>query len=325
MSKHNVVELAGREKIRDELTDLIREGACKLIAQGLELEVSELLSALSGRQDEAGRAAVVRNGYQPERDIQTGIGPVTVKVPKIRSRDGKPVSFHSALVPPYVRKSASLEAALPWLYLKGISTGEMQPALEVLLGSQAKGLSASTVSRLKQIWRAEYETWQHRRLDDDRWVYIWADGIYSGLRAERQRLCALVIVGVDARGEKHFLAIEDGIRESTQRLARSIAGFEGTRYECAGISHWAMVPWVSGPRSRKCFPQPVSNAAGCTKPAMCSMRCRRVFSRKPNRRCTRSGRLPPARMPSGPSISLSSPMKPSIRRRPTVCSRIENH
>ena len=157
MSKHNVVALAGREKIRDELTDLIREGACKLIAQGLELEVSELLSALSGRQDEAGRAAVVRNGYQPERDIQTGIGPVTVKVPQIRSRDGKPVSFHSALVPPYVRKSASLEAALPWLYLKGISTGEMQPALEVLLGSQAKGLSASTVSRLKQIWRAEYE------------------------------------------------------------------------------------------------------------------------------------------------------------------------
>jgi len=97
---------------------------------------------------------VVRNGYQPERDIQTGIGPVTVKVPKIRSRDGKPVSFHSALVPPYVRKTAALEAALPWLYLKGISTGEMQPALEVLLGSQAKGLSASTVSRLKQTWRA---------------------------------------------------------------------------------------------------------------------------------------------------------------------------
>ena len=118
MSKHNVVELTGREKIRDELTDLIREGACKLIAQGLELEVRELLSTLSGRQDELGRAAVVRNGYQPERPIQTGIGPVTVKVPKIRSRDGTPVSFRSALVPPYVRKSASLEAALPWLYLR---------------------------------------------------------------------------------------------------------------------------------------------------------------------------------------------------------------
>ncbi len=216
MSKNNVVELAGRENIRDELTDLIRAGACKLIAQGLELEVSELLSKLSGRQDEAGRAAVVRNGYQPMRDIQTGIGPVSVKVPKIRSRDGKPVSFRSALVPPYVRKTATLEAALPWLYLKGISTGEMQPALEVLLGSQAKGLSASTVSRLKQSWRQEYALWQHRRLDKDRWVYVWADGIYSGLRAERQKLCALVIVGVNERGEKHFLALEDGVRESTQ-------------------------------------------------------------------------------------------------------------
>jgi putative transposase len=216
MSKHNVVELSGRETSRDELTELIRDGARKLISEALESEVSELLSGFSGRRDESGRAAVVRNGYQPERAIQTGIGPVTVKVPKVRSRDGNPVSFRSALVPPYVRKSASLEAALPWLYLKGISTGEMAPALEVLVGSEAKGLSASTVSRLKQHWREDYEVWRHRRMDKDRWVYIWADGIYSGLRAERQRLCALVIVGVNARGEKHFLAIEDGIRESTQ-------------------------------------------------------------------------------------------------------------
>ena len=216
MSKHNVVALSGREKIREELRELIRDGAHKLIAQGLELEVSELLSALSGRRDEVGRTAVVRNGYQPARDIQTGIGPVTVKVPKIRSRDGKPVSFHSALVPPYVRKSTSLEAALPWLYLKGISTGEMQPGLEVLLGAEAKGLSASTLSRLKQTWRQEYESWRRCRLGHDRWVYIWADGIYSGLRADRQRLCARVIVAVNARGDKHFLAIEDGIGESTQ-------------------------------------------------------------------------------------------------------------
>lgn len=216
MSKHNVVELSGRDGNRDELTELIREGARKLISSALECEVSELLSSLSGRRDEAGRAAVVRNGHHPERAIQTGIGPVTVKVPKVRSRDGKPVTFRSALVPPYVRKTASLEAALPWLYLKGISTGEMKPALEVLLGDQATGLSASTVSRLKQQWREDYETWRHRRLEQDRWVYIWVDGIYSGLRAERQRLCALVIVGVNERGDKHFLAIEDGIRESTQ-------------------------------------------------------------------------------------------------------------
>jgi transposase-like protein len=216
MSKHNVVELSGRETSRDELTELIRDGARKLVSEALEAEVSELLASLSGRRDAWGRAAVVRNGHQPERAIQTGVGPVTVKVPKVRSRDGHPVSFRSALVPPYVRKSARLESALPWLYLKGISTGEMAPALEVLVGSEAKGLSASTVSRLKQHWREDYESWRHRRLDKDQWVYIWADGIYSGLRAERQRLCALVMVGVNARGEKHFLAIEDGIRESTQ-------------------------------------------------------------------------------------------------------------
>lgn len=216
MAKHNVVEMSGREAIRDELTELIREGASRLIKEALEVEVQELLSSLSARRDEAGRAAVVRNGYHPERAIQTGVGPVTVQVPKVRSRDGEPVSFHSALVPPYVRKSARLEAALPWLYLKGIATGEMAPALEALVGTEAKGLSASTVSRLKQHWREEYETWRHRRLDQDRWAYCWVDGIYSGLRAEHQRLCALVIVGVTERGQKHFLAIEDGIRESTQ-------------------------------------------------------------------------------------------------------------
>ena len=216
MNKHNVVELSGRDTSRDELTELIRDGARKLIGEALEAEVSELLSEFSQRRDEGGRATVVRNGYQPEREIQTGIGPVKVKVPKVRGRAGEAVVFRSALVPPYVRKTASLEAALPWLYLKGISTGEMGPALKVLVGAQAKGLSASTVSRLKQQWREEYEGWRHRRLDQERWVYVWADGIYSGLRAEQQRLCALVIVGVNAHGDKHFLAIEDGIRESTQ-------------------------------------------------------------------------------------------------------------
>ena len=261
MSKHNVVELTGREQNRDELTELIRDGACKLIAQGSELEVGELFAALSRRRDEVDRAAVVRNGYQPERDIQTGISPVTVKIPKVRSRDGKPVSFRSALVPPYVRKTASLEAALPWLYLKGISTGEMQPALEVLLGAQARGLSASTVSRLKQMWRQEYETWRHRRLDNNRWVYIWADGIHSGLRADRQRLCDLVVVAVNERGDKHFLAIEDGIRELAQSWrevlldlkARGINAPEDAIGDGA-LGFWAALDEVfSATRQQRCW------------------------------------------------------------------------
>ena len=160
----------------------MRTGARKLIAQALKAEVAELLATSADQQDDKGCAVVVRNGHHPEREIQTGIGPVTVRVPKVRSRQGEPVTFRSALGPPYVRKTARLEAAIPWLYLKGISTGEMQPALEALVGPEAKGLSASTVARLKQSWREEYEGWRQRRLDAEQWVYIWVDGLYSGLR-----------------------------------------------------------------------------------------------------------------------------------------------
>lgn len=215
MSQSNKTE-AGDRADRDMFTEVLRAGARKLIAQALEAELAELLAAHADERDAQGRAIVVRSGYHPEREIQTGVGPVLVQVPKVRSRQGEPVTFRSALVPPYVRKTRSLEAALPWLYLKGISTGEMQTALEALVGSEAKGLSASTVARLKQTWREEYEIWRQRRIDDEQWVYIWVDGIYSGLRAEHQRLCALVVIGVNAQGEKQFLAVEDGMRESTQ-------------------------------------------------------------------------------------------------------------
>ena len=215
MSERTKTEPQDRDQT-DSLTDLIRTGAQQLIAQALKAEVADLLATYTERRDDQGRAGVVLNGSHPARDIQTGIGPVTVRVPKVRSRQGEPVTFQSALVPPYVRKTASLEAAIPWLYLKGISTGEMQPALEALVGPEAKGLSASTVARLKQIWRVEYDNWRQRRLDADQWVYIWVDGIYSGLRAETQRLCALVMIGMNIHGEKQLLAMEDGIRESTQ-------------------------------------------------------------------------------------------------------------
>ena len=216
MDKSNVVGFSGREKNADPLTDLLRQGARDLIQQAVEAELSEYLQQFTERRLKDGRAAVVRNGYQPERHIQTGIGPVTVKVPKVRAKDGKPITFRSALVPPYVRKTRSLESALPWLYLKGVSTGEMDNALQVLVGPEAKGLSASTVARLKRQWAQEYTAWRQSRLDRDRWVYVWADGIYSGLRAEDTKLCALVVIGVNERGQKHFLAIEDGVRESTQ-------------------------------------------------------------------------------------------------------------
>ena len=216
MGKDNVVGFRGRESSADPLTELLRVGARQLIHQAVEAELQELLAEHSERRTVDGKAGVVRNGYLPERELQTGVGPVTVRIPKVRARTGDAVTFRSALVPPYVRKTKSLEAALPWLYLKGISTGEMSEALTVLVGREAKGLSASTVSRLKQIWAEEYASWRDARLDKDRWVYVWADGVYSGLRAEQTKLCSLVVIGVNARGEKRFLAIEDGVRESTQ-------------------------------------------------------------------------------------------------------------
>ncbi len=159
---------------------------------------------------------MVRNGYHPEREIQTGIGPVQVRVPKLRAKIGNPVNFRSHLVPPYVRKTKSLEAALPWLYLKGISSGEMSEALEVLVGKEARGLSASTIARLISLWADEYDAWKKTDLSRSKWPYLWVDGIYSGARNEEVKLCALVVIGVDAQGSKHFLAIEDGKRESTQ-------------------------------------------------------------------------------------------------------------
>ena len=162
MSKDSVVGFRTPEGIDDPLTELLRQGARRLIQQAIEAELTELLEQYADVRDEQGRRAVVRNGYLPEREVLTGIGPVPVKVPKVRSRTEESVIFRSSLVPPYVRKTKRVEAALPWLYLKGISTGQMQEALEVLLGPEAKGLSASVISRLKSEWEKEYAEWCRR-------------------------------------------------------------------------------------------------------------------------------------------------------------------
>jgi len=202
METSNIVDFASRDRISDALTDLLRTGAQQLIAAAVEAELESFMAPFAHSRTEAGHAAVVRNGHHPARPFQTGIGPVSVRIPKVRSKNGQPVTFRSALVPPYLRKTKTLEAALPWLYLKGVSSGEMGAALKVLLGPDAKGLSANTVSRLKRDWANEYDGWRDRPLDNDQWVYIWADGVYSGLRGEDDKLCALVVIGVNARGQK---------------------------------------------------------------------------------------------------------------------------
>ncbi len=148
METSTIVDLARREELTDALTDLLRTGAQQLIATAVEAEFAGYMAQFADLRTDTGHAAVVRNGHHPARPFQTGIGPVSVRIPKVRSKDGTPVTFRSALVPPYVRRTKTLEAALPWLYLKGISSGEMAPALKVLLGPDAKGLSANTSSRL---------------------------------------------------------------------------------------------------------------------------------------------------------------------------------
>ena len=215
MGKDTVVEFRKPEQGRDLLSAMLREGAQRLVAEAVQAEFDEFLARFESRGAE-GRAAVVRNGFHPEREVLTGIGPVSVRIPKARSRTGEPAAFRSALVPPYVRRAKSLDVALPWLYLHGISSGDMREALSALVGSEAAGLSASVVARLKGHWSQEYQTWRRASLGKDRWVYLWADGIYSGLRGDEARLCALVVIGVNERGQKRFLAIEDGVRESTQ-------------------------------------------------------------------------------------------------------------
>jgi transposase-like protein len=204
------------EFVEDPLTELLRAGARQLIADAVEVELQNLLEHYADLRNENGPMQVVRNGYLPEREILTGLGPVKVKAPKVRDKSRQGIKFNSALLPPCLRKTKAVEEVLPWLYLKGISPGDFQEALQALLGSEAKGLSSSTISRLKVIWEQEHETWSGRGFNGKRYVYIWADGVYFNVRSDDAKQCILVIVGVTEQGIKEFIALEDGYRESEQ-------------------------------------------------------------------------------------------------------------
>ena len=201
----------------DPLTDLVRSGARQLIEQALEAELGALLAQFSNETTDEGHARIVRHGHLPEREVMTGVGPIAVKVPRVRDRgaQAEKVRFTSSILPPYLRKAKSVEELLPWLYLKGISTGDFQEALAALLGPSAAGLSSTTISRLKADWWEEYERWQKRDLSARRIVYVWADGVYVQPRMEEKQ-CVLVLIGADEWGRKEILGLTDGYRESTQ-------------------------------------------------------------------------------------------------------------
>ncbi|NJM85545.1 MAG: IS256 family transposase [Leptolyngbyaceae cyanobacterium RM2_2_21] len=215
MTQDNLIKLKTpeSESFGDALSELVRQGARQIIATAVEVELQAFLAQYQDLKDDQGRQAVVRNGYLPQRAVTTGIGALEVRVPKVRDRSGQGIKFNSSLLPPYLKRSRSVEELLPWLYLKGISTGDFSEALTSLVGAEATGLSANTISRLKAKWTAEHDQWQHRSLKSKRYVYVWADGIYFNIR-DGDRQCILVLIGVSQTGQKELLGLEMGLRES---------------------------------------------------------------------------------------------------------------
>ena len=219
MTDTNVFHLVQPGTFTDRLTEVLRDGAHMLLMQAFEAEVAGFLAEHADKRTDDGRQRLVRHGHLPERSIMTGIGPVEVKVPRVRDRLGSAedrIRFSSAILPPYARRSKSLEVLIPILYLKGISTGDFAEALSALLGPNAGGLSAYTIARLKEVWADEHARWLKRDLSAKRYVYFWADGIYVQARLEDEAQCLLVIIGATPEGKKELVGLADGLRESAQ-------------------------------------------------------------------------------------------------------------
>lgn len=201
---------------RDFLSEVCREGAQQMLAKALEAEVAEYLQCFEHLRDESGHRQVVRNGHMPERSIISGVGPIRVRQPRVEDRraESEREPFNSKLLPPYLRRTKTVDELLPWLYLKGISTGDFAEALSALVGADAKGLSPNTIQRLKESWSDEYAEWNTRDLTGKRYVYMWADGIYFNVRLGGDCACILVLLGATADGRKELIAVHDGERES---------------------------------------------------------------------------------------------------------------
>jgi putative transposase len=216
----NIVALRQPDDIDDPLTNILRAGARQLLAQAVEIEVETFLATVKDLKLADGRARVVRHGYGPARTIATGIGPVEVARAKIRDRgaagDSERIRFSSAILPLWARRTRSLDALLPVLYLRGISTGDFQEALTALLGKDAPNLSPAVISRLTAEWQGEYERWQKRDLSARRYVYVWADGVFLQARMEDHGECMLVLIGATPEGKKELIGFQVGVRESAQ-------------------------------------------------------------------------------------------------------------
>jgi putative transposase len=220
VTETNVFQLAQPGTFTDSLTEVLRHGARALLVRAIETEVAEFLGQHAELKTDDGRQRLVRHGHLPEREIMTGIGSVAVRQPRVRDRqpghDGGRIRYTPTILPPYARRSKSLEVLIPILYLKGVSTGEFEEVLAALLGKDAPGLSASTIGRLKEVWAEEHAQWNQRDLSAKRYVYFWADGIHLEARLEDQAQCILVIIGATPEGKKELVGFTDGVRESAQ-------------------------------------------------------------------------------------------------------------
>lgn len=219
MTDNSILKFTQPGTFTDSLTEILRNGACALLTQAVEAEVADFLSRYADLKTEMDRQRVVRHGHLPERGIMTGIGPVAVRQPRVRDREaaeGERIRFNPTILPPYARRTKSLEVLIPILYLKGISTGDFGEVLAALVGKDAPGLSASTIVRLKEMWTEEHERWQKRDLSAKRYAYFWVDGIHLEARLEDQAQCILVIIGATPEGRKELVGFTDGLRESAE-------------------------------------------------------------------------------------------------------------
>ena len=249
------------------LDEIVREGARRLLQHAIELEVAEYVEAHVGFVDQEGRRQVVRNGWMKEREVLTSAGPIRVKRPRVNDKREEE-RFTSRILPPYMRRAPSLDALIPALYLRGVSTGDFQEALEAILGPQAKGLSATNIVRLKEIWKQEYDQWRRRDLSGKHYVYIWVDGIYFNVRLDDERSCILVMIGATIDGHKELLAVHDGYRESKlswQEMlrdlkARGLTNLPALAVGDGGLGFWAALreefPTV---REQRCWVHKTAN------------------------------------------------------------------
>jgi putative transposase len=256
------------------LDELVRHGAQQMLQTAIEAEVDEFLAVHAERRDTRGNRLVVRNGYKPEREILTGAGRLEVEQPRIRDNCSKKenrVQFSSKVLPPYLRRSKSIDELIPWLYLKGISTGDFSEALQSLLGEGAPNLSPNVVVRLKEKWGQEYDQWSRRDLREKQYVYVWADGIHINVRLENeanQRQCLLVLMGATMNGQKELIAVVDGYRESEQSWYELLIDLKNRGLSLApklaigdgALGFWAALRKVYGEtREQRCWLHKTAN------------------------------------------------------------------